>query len=307
MKIERLMSILVTLLSKRYLKAKEIADLYHVSVRTIYRDIDTLSLAGIPIYSKKGTQGGFYIAEEYQLNSLLFSDMEKKIIYDLSKSLASSYQHPKIEELSQKMAYLVQKNPSSSPYFFDLSLWKSNQLVLTDIEKAIENKCVISFNYTSYSGETTFRKVEPINLICKSHVWYLFGFCQLRQEERLFRISRIRNTQMLTEIFKEERRRMIEKSDLETFYTSLSQTVIMEEVSLSFNYSVKAKVYDTFLEEDIEELEDCMMVIKKMPKEKWLVEMLLSFGGEVKILSPDSLKLEIIKGAQNILSQYDIM
>ena len=307
MKIERLMYILVTLLSNRYLKAGDIAEKYQVSVRTIYRDIDTLSLAGIPIYSKKGTQGGFYIDEDYQLNSLLFSDMEKKIVYDLSQSLATSYHHPKIEELSQKMAYLVQKNPSSSPYFFDLSLWKTNQLILTDIEKAIENKQVLSFDYTSYKGATTNRQVEPINLVCKSHVWYLFAFCQLRQEERLFRISRIRKVQLLEEQFKNQHSSMVDKSELDAFYESLSETVAMEAVSLVFNYSVKAKVYDTFLEEDITESEDKIYVTKKLPKEPWTVEMLMGFGGEVKVLSPDTLKNDIIASAKNILSQYDIM
>ncbi len=306
MKIERLMYILVTLLSKKYLKAHEVAELYQVSERTIYRDIDTLSLSGIPIYSKKGSNGGFYIDEDYKLNSLLFSDLEKQFIADLAQSISSSYTNPKIEEFNQKMSYLTQKTQVDFPYFFDLSLWKSNQVFFDDIDIALTNNLVLEFLYTSYNGEKTKRLVEPINLVCKNHVWYLYAFCLLRQEIRLFRVNRIRAIKVTNKEFNPSKHRKIDKQELASYFDRLTNSIEMISVRLAFDKSVRAKVYDLFLEKDIIELTDSLMVQKEMPKEKWLVETLLTFGGAVKVIEPDSLKEEIISQAKNILSQYDI-
>ncbi|MFI3622997.1 YafY family protein [Vagococcus fluvialis] len=306
MKIERLMYILVTLLSQKYLKASEVAQMYQVSSRTIYRDIDTLSLAGIPIYSKQGTDGGFYIDENYKLNSLLFSDMEKKMLQELSLSLATSYKSPKLDELSKKMSYLVEKNKSVSPYFFDLTLWKTNQPFLEEIEEAMENNQVIEFEYTTFNGESSVRKVEPINLVFKSSVWYIYAFCRLRQEPRLFRVSRIRQVRQMEETFDPKKHTALSKETLEDFYTGLSKTIEMIPIVLEFKQEAKAKVYDSFLEKDITEYPEKIIVSKEMPKERWLVEMLMSFGGLVKVISPEFLQKEIIEEAQIILKQYDI-
>ncbi|MFW7433449.1 helix-turn-helix transcriptional regulator [Vagococcus carniphilus] len=307
MKIERLMYILVSLLSKKYIKANEIADIFQVSVRTIYRDIDTLSLAGIPIYSKKGNAGGFYIDEDYQLNSFLFSDVEKKAVYEMSQSLTSSFHHPKLEELNQKMAYLVEKNKSQSPYFFDLSLWKSKHTSLTEIEKAIEESRVIGFDYVSYSGEVTTREVEPINIVCKSQAWYVYGFCRLRQEMRLFRLSRIRKTCLSGERFSPEKFKPIEKEDINQFYEGISNSVKMIFVSLEFDLEVRARVYDMFSEEEIKEVDNKLIVEKEMPMENWFIEVLLGFGGTLKVIKPLGLRQKIIQQAQSILEQYDIL
>lgn len=306
MKIERLMFILVTLLSQKYIKAKDIAELYQVSVRTIYRDIDTLSLVGIPIYSKQGNEGGFYLEESYKLNSLFFSDMEKQAIYELSQSVATNYQLPKLEELSQKMAYLTEKSENNSPYFFDLSLWKTNQLVLKEMEKSIETKKVLAFDYTSYHSETTHREVEPINLVCKSHVWYLYAYCLLRKEVRLFRINRIRNVKLLNQDFSSGEHQTIEKQDLDNYYQAMSKKIEMIQVHLIFDLVVKGKVYDNFLETDIEETDNQLIVKKEMPFEDWLIEFLLGFRGSVKVIEPSKLREVIIQEAQTILAQYDI-
>lgn len=232
--------------------------------------------------------------------------MEKRLIYELATSLAESYKHPKIDELNQKMSYLVDKNKSHSPYFFDLTLWQTKELFLTDMEEAIEKSQVLSFEYTDIKGATTFRQVEPINLVSKSHEWYLFGFCQLRQDTRLFRISRIRRITLLEERFDPLNHESLGKSEIDFFYTNLAETVDMIPVALEFKLDAKTKVYDSFLEKEIILLENKLIVQKELPKERWLIEMLLSFGSTVRVISPDWLKEEIIKETKIILNQYDI-
>lgn len=306
MKIERMMYILITLLSKKYFKASDIAEIYHVSPRTIYRDIETLSLAGIPIYSKQGNEGGFYLDENYKLSSVLFSDTEKKTLLELSQSISSSYHHPKMEELSQKIAYMIKNQDNSSPYFFDLSLWKSQNYSLERIEQTIDKSQVMSFDYVRYDGQTNRRVVEPINLVYKSYHWYLYAYCRLREDTRLFRLSRIRQIEYLDETYDKTNRSCLDKEKLEEFFNDLSKQINMISVELHFDYCAKAKVYDSFLEKDMIETSECLIVKKSMPDEEWLVEMLLGFGENVKVISPNSLQEKIIQKATNILKQYDI-
>ncbi|MBC1614527.1 HTH domain-containing protein, partial [Listeria welshimeri] len=87
MKMERLIFIFITLLSKKQIVAKDIAEKFQVSVRTIYRDIDTLTLSGIPIYSERGNQGGFFISEDYKMHRTLFTDEEKHFILNITQNI----------------------------------------------------------------------------------------------------------------------------------------------------------------------------------------------------------------------------
>lgn len=228
------------------------------------------------------------------------------MIHELSLSLATSYKSPKMDELSKKMSYLVAKNKSDSPYFFDLTLWKTESLFLESIEKGIEQSRQLAFEYTTFQGETTTRTIEPINLVFKSNVWYVYGFCHLREDMRLFRVNRIREVRLLTDSFESKKYDSLTKDTLENFYSSLENRIKMIPVVLEFDLQAKAKVYDSFLEKDIKEQSNKIIVEKDLPKERWLVEMLLSFGGSVKIISPEWLKNEIITETKKILTQYDI-
>ena len=307
MKIERLMSIIVTLLAKKSVTASELAERFQVTTRTIYRDIDTLSLAGIPIYSKKGINGGFYLDEDYKLTNLFFSDAEKQLIYEVSHGLTKSVSHPDFEELNQKMSYLVDSSKKATPYLFDFTLWKTSQVMLEKIEQGIEENKTITFEYVSYKGETTFREVQPINLVYKSQVWYVYAYCLMRQDYRLFRISRMRQVVLLTNTFDPNTHQQMTKTILDSFYSGLETKIEMTEVSLEFDKKARVKVYDTFQMKDIIELDNILLVNKKFPKDSWLVEMLLSFGGSVRVMSPEWLKIDIMNEAKQILAKYDIM
>lgn len=308
MKIERLMYIIVALLSRKFLLAKDIAEEFQVSVRTIYRDIDTLTLAGIPIYSQRGTNGGFYIDENYKLNTLLFSDSEKQLIQEISHSLSLTYANNSIKGLEDKMNYLMQKRKTEkSAHFFDITLWKTNQQSFDNIEYAIENSFIIEMEYTSFENKTTVREIEPINLVFKSYNWYLYAFCKMRNSNRLFKVSRIRNLKLSPLHFDAKHHEKITSNDLNTYFIEIDKKTQQEFVCLEFTKAVKAKVYDTFLEVDIVEDGDKFIVNKKMPIDDWFIGVILSFGGNVKVISPNSLQLKIKNIALKIFSQYDIM
>jgi predicted DNA-binding transcriptional regulator YafY len=80
MKMQRLIEIVTILLNRKTITAVELAERFGVSVRTIYRDVDVLSLAGIPVYTTQGVNGGISIMEEYSLNRTMLSESDKNSI-----------------------------------------------------------------------------------------------------------------------------------------------------------------------------------------------------------------------------------
>lgn len=303
MKIERLMYIIILLVSKKHLLAREVADIFGVSTRTIYRDMDTLSLLGIPIYTERGNKGGYYLAESYQLDSFLLSEEEQTIILNMSRSLSQLAEMPKIDLLYEKMKLL---SPTAKETFFlDFSLWETGNHSFEKIERAIEQALMISFNYTSYTNAETLRQIEPITIVFKSQNWYLYGFCQTRRDFRLFRLSRIRQLKVLDAHFDDSKYQSIDANTINQILPNLERITKVESVVLIFSHKVKAKVYDTFSEEFIEQDNNQLIVRKKMPIDEWFLGLILSFKGDVKVLQPLELKESVKKAALDILAQYD--
>ncbi|MGX7015095.1 WYL domain-containing protein [Vagococcus silagei] len=144
------------------------------------------------------------------------------MILELTRGLSETYLLPKVAELNQKMNYFKQDVTKKSPYFFDFSLWKAQQAAL----KSIETGQVISITYTSYDNKQTMRKIEPINLVFKAQVWYLYAYCRIRKDNRLFRINRIRNIQFLDTYFKQDKHQAIDQDFLARFFKDTSSNGI---------------------------------------------------------------------------------
>lgn len=212
MKIDRLMYILIMLLSKERILAKDIAEKFQVSTRTIYRDMDTLTLVGIPIYTERGNNGGFILANNYKLDTFLFTEEEQELIINISDSVSKIASLPNFETLKHKINLSNIANTTKSSYFFDFSLWKNNKNSLHNIEKAIDNSLVVQFKYTSFNNKDSIREVEPINIIFKAHAWYLYGFSKERNNFRVFRLSRIRDLKILDFTFESSKYEKISNS-----------------------------------------------------------------------------------------------
>lgn len=120
MKLERLMYILIALLSQKRIIAKETAEKFQVSVRTIYRDIDTLTLAGIPIYSERGNNGGFFLAEKYKMNASLFTEEEQKFIKNISRNINQMIHYPSVDMLEKRWILINQTTRSAVITFLTL-------------------------------------------------------------------------------------------------------------------------------------------------------------------------------------------
>ncbi|MDA3810475.1 MAG: YafY family protein [Spirochaetaceae bacterium] len=194
MKVERLISILMLLLNKRKLTAKELAEYFEVSVRTIQRDMDTLCSAGIPIYGDVGKYGGYQLTENYKLDRSFLTVNEMDTLVTMLKGFSDTLFNDSIKTILEKMGGLNKTSTNLGNFQIDMTPWGADKgflETLNHINKAIEEKRFVSFEYYDLYNNKTLRKVEPYITILKSGSWYIYGYCLLREEYRLFKISRI--------------------------------------------------------------------------------------------------------------------
>ena len=188
----RLFEMVYLLLEKGKLPAAELARHFEVSVRTIYRDVDALSAAGVPIYAATGRNGGVTLMDHYVLNRAALSDEEQGSLLTALRSLSATPGLGDQETLSKLSALFRREEPDWLEV--DLSHWgdstESNNKFQTLRESILSHK-IIAFTYVSSYGQTTSRQVLPVKLVFKGRAWYLQGFCLERQAYRTFRISRI--------------------------------------------------------------------------------------------------------------------
>jgi predicted DNA-binding transcriptional regulator YafY len=197
MKLDRLLAITVYLLNRRRITAGELADAFEVSLRTIYRDLETINLAGIPIVAYQGTGGGYGIDERLTMNRGAFRPEELKTLVRMLKGVNLALRDGKLESTIEKIHAIVPESlPSGQEdaIVLDFTPWGGGQAVLEKValfRRAIETTRLASFNYFNLKGENIRGTVEPIVLILKGFTWYLCAHCRYRGGCRLFRLSRI--------------------------------------------------------------------------------------------------------------------
>ena len=202
-RIDRVSAILIQLQSKRVVSAKEIAQRFNISIRTVYRDIRTLEEAGVPIGSAAGK--GYYLVDGYLLPPVMFTSAEVgslitagKLLYGFGdQSLLKSFDSAmcKIKSVlkhgDKDYAQVLEKsiNMYCSPGKRD-SLLDS---VIALIQSAICNKKAVSIQYFARDDiKSTRRTVEPVSLGFYDTNWYMIAFCRLRNQYRNFRVDRIK-------------------------------------------------------------------------------------------------------------------
>lgn len=291
MQASRLFKIVYYLLDKGKMTAPELAEMFEVSVRTIYRDIDALSSAGIPIYATNGRNGGIQLLDNFILNKLTLSKQEQEEILLGLQSL-NAVQYPATDDILTKLGALFKSN-SENWIEVDFSRWGSvverEKNLFGLIKQAILEKRQIQFDYLNSSGGMSQRWIEPVKLIYKDKAWYLYGFCITRDDWRLFRISRIKNIQLTAKRFE---RMLEETADIWAAPENYGRLV---ELELLFSLQVGYRLYDLLNEDVIKEEQGRIKVSMVLPENEWLYGFLMSFGEAVTILKPACVKEQLIK------------
>lgn len=298
MQTQRLFEILYILLQKRKTTAKELADHFEVSIRTIYRDLDVLTLAGIPLYTTKGKHGGIFLMEDYILNKGLLSDEEQQKILCALRSQQIADKED-VSELLTKLSGVFQK-PDTPWISVDFSDWNSTQQdqeVFSILKEAILTHHVLTFFYHDSYGKGTLRTCEPLQLLFKGQAWYLVAYCQEKQAQRTFKLKRMRHLCTKEETFE----RALEP--LQTHYAQYKQTKL--DLTLLFDHTMGHRVFEEFLFEQIEEVPQGFLVHTKLAQGEMLYGILLSYGASLEIIEPLEVRQTFQQKVQKIAKVYE--
>ena len=298
-KITRLMEITTLLLNRRTVTSRELAERFGVSARTIYRDVEALSAAGVPVYMSKGHGGGISLMENYTLSKTLLSDEERSGILLALKTLQAT-QYPEIDKILEKMESVFKNSPAADWVEVDFMHWGSapnEQDKFNAIKQAIIHRQVVNFDYVNGGGERSHRAVEPLKLFYKGVSWYLSAYCRKRKSHRLFRISRIKQAELTPETFIPQPMPDGEKACGE-------KAPPLIPLKLKFQDKVLNRLYDDFDAAALVKNADGTLTVEAaMPENEWLYGYLLSYGNFVEVLEPPrirSLMADRLKQALNI-------
>ena len=293
----RLFRIVYYLLQNGKATAPELAQKFEVSIRTIYRDIDSISSAGIPIYAMQGKGGGISILNDYTLDKSLFSEQEQEQMLTALQGMVATTEKNS-NELLTKLSGLFQIK-STNWIEVDFSDWAHRtpqQDTFNIIKEAIFQKRVISFCYFSGKGNKEKRNVRPIRLVFKSKSWYLYSFCLLRNDYRFFKLTRIKELEMLSETFTQDfTPTKIEKQ------IQVENTVA---VKLKFDRQAAFRVYDEFTDNITEDSQGNLYVQIDLPDNEVLYSYVMSFSDSVEIIEPQSIREQMKKRLQKMQEKY---
>lgn len=296
MKESRLFKIVYILLDNGKVTASELADKLEVSTRTIYRDLDSLSNAGIPIYTEDGRNGGIFLKEDFTLDKAVVSREEKDKIIGILKGFSKLDNN---EELLSKLQALF--NSKEESYLeVDFSNWEesSDNGYFQEIKEAILDKRKIEIHYINLKGIESYRLVYPLKLIYKGSYWYLRAYCTYREEIRYFKLNRIINLVVLDEMF-------IEK--IEDSYIAGINNIDVIDIVIKANKDMGFRIYDEFYRGNIKRLDDDSLLIEgKIKNDIWLIDYLLSFGSRIEVLEPTWLREDLIEEYEKIVELYEL-
>ncbi len=309
MKIDRLVSMIMVLLEKDRIGAQELADMFEVSPRTIYRDIDTINMAGIPIRSVSGVGGGFEIMPNYKIDKNVFSTADLSAILMGLSSLSDMIRGNELINALAKVKSFIPADQASdielktNQICIDLSTWIGNrntQSYLETIKTALQDHRLVSFEYIAHHGKKTTRTVEPYQLVLKSGHWYFQGYCLVRSDFRLFRLSRISNLHMETEHFTP---RDYQKPVLD-----------FEEMLQSMQIPIKIRIHKSIMDRVLDYCTyehfspaggEYYMVDFPFIENEYYYDILLSFGDKCECLEPLNIRAEMKRRIHDIAAIYD--
>ncbi len=308
MKTDRLVGIIMVLLEKERVGAQELADLFEVSPRTIYRDIDTIGLAGIPVRAAPGVGGGFEILPKYKVDKTVFSSADLSAILLGLSGLRGMMRG---EELAHALAKVKSCIPAGSAkeievkanqICIDVSPWMGNrdlQPYLKSIQTALQESKLLVFDYTGRQGNKTARTVEPYQLVLKSSHWYLQGYCRERRDFRLFKLSRMEKLQMQAETFplREHTKPILDFAEM--------AKDLQTDIQLRVHQSLVERILD-FCTHDCFTPDGDKHYIVRFPfmENDYNYNILLGFGDKCECLGPLSVREEMKRRSQAIASLY---
>ncbi|UKS25440.1 YafY family transcriptional regulator [Paenibacillus sp. HWE-109] len=302
MKLDRLLAITMTLLNKTRVNATELAERFEVSLRTIYRDMETINQAGIPLVSFAGSDGGYEIMPGYRIDKQMLSLDDFSAICSALRGARSATDSSNIDSLLDRISALMPTTSSeaeAASVDLDFTPTPNIKEKIAPLHQAIRGLQLVRFEYLDKMGAETERTIEPMGLFLKGYVWYLYGYCLTRSDIRVFRLSRMLGLRSLPQTFI---RRNYTLQDVEQqFMSKVNFTKV--RVVLQFNSAVKTRVRDEFgYDEVIANPDGTLTVTTHYTSMDKAIQMILSYSSHATVMEPpeviDELQLHIRRMAE---------
>lgn len=296
--VDRLFQIIYTLMNQETATCSELAEKFECSTRTIMRDIDKLSIAGMPVYTNKGKGGGIRLLSDYVLDRTVLTDDERsQILSSLQAIKETGYGEEK--EVLNKLSSLFGAD-AQDWIEIEFSRWGEpgkEEVYFKKIKEAIIKRRIITIKYATSQVECSDRKVKPLKLCFRGYAWYIYGFCLLRNDYRFFKLRRIVDLNVSEESFMPLRVGRVLKEPIEQ-----NKEVI----------HIKIQVYKQLLYRALEELphgeilEDGSMITEfDAHNESAIIDYILSLGAYTKVLEPAWLQEKIRRQIEKLKLIYE--
>ncbi|AOR25187.1 helix-turn-helix transcriptional regulator [Clostridium taeniosporum] len=300
MKIERLLGILFYLINRNNVSGNSLAEYFNVSRRTIIRDINTLTLAGVPIYSEMGSKGGYSINPDYKLNEKIIDNDNFGYILLALQSLKSVYGEKKVHETYEKVKHIYSDENNNHALNVDFSVVNENKSVISYIsmlKEAVQHNKTVLFQYTNLNSNTRRVKCNIIHVFYKWYSWYAFGYDLEKSDFRMFKIVRMRKLEISEEYFDNN-------YDVAKLVDDYEEKRNKDNIYVTIEYSkeIDALINEYFRGDVINVLETS--IVKKVAiKENDFImfSIILGFGEKIKVLSPLSYQQRIKEHLKNTL------
>lgn len=303
MKLDILIGILFCLLSVKRITAEDVAFRFGISVRTAYRYIDELS-GVVPIYAVKGKGGGFSIVDDFRLPTSFLTEGEYGAVLQAIDAYGRELPLEELRTARDKLTscsrYAHTFDVSSSSLIIDSGPWGStvnygNKLRV--LSECVAKSAVLRIRYRDALGEGTEREIEPHTLVLKQGIWYIYAFCLMRGEFRLFKVGRIESMIITDRSF---RRRNTDELKQVFFFPDTSED--FGEVELGIDPSAVVEVEDWLGVECVGGEGSVKTAKAFLPVNAGLASRILGFGGRVTVIRPASLAQTVLDMARSVIS-----
>ncbi len=316
-RIERIFAILIHLQTKKIVRASELAERFNISLRTVYRDMNALEEAGVPIGSEAGK--GYYIVEGYHLPPVMFSSKEAIAMLIGEKLVNNIADEETKRNYAEAMFKIRSVLPGSEKRFLEtlspnieILHFKTQQdntdiqYQLSTIQTAIVEERMIKIDYYShYKSEIVEgRFVEPIGLCFYSFTWHLIGFCKLRKDYRDFRLDRIKKISLTDRMYEPLKRKSIKEYLLTlTNNRNLIQIIIYCKDEFLKEISGVMQYYGYVGREKVSETETALFFMNDSIE--YVARWLLTCGKNISIKEPVELKNKITELVEELNKHYN--
>ncbi|WP_410770368.1 helix-turn-helix transcriptional regulator [Fontibacillus sp. BL9] len=307
MKLDRLLAITMTLLNQPRVNATELAERFEVSLRTIYRDMESINQAGIPVVSFPGSDGGYEIMPSYRIDKQMLSLDDFAAIYSALRGARSATNNSDLDGLMEKLGALMTHptgvTGAEAAVDLDFTPSPNDRDKIAPLGRAIKDLNLVRLEYLDGKGLETERTVEPMGLFLKGYVWYLYGYCLTRSDIRVFRLSRILETTILPDKFE---RREYSLRDVERQFM---QRVDFQKVRavLCFSPELKTRVRDEFGFGEITANPDgTLTVIAHYSSEEQAIRQILKYSYHATLIDPPELVEQLKRHIAAMAAKYEI-